>query len=491
MYLREPDGLQLAGAAGAVGAARVRAVEAPSTPIARLREAGRHVDWTPDLGARIGGAEWWRGVATLGALVAAAWSLHPDVRPLPGGTSAPLTGDAWEEARTQAIAPLALGGSSGRRMAATALVRPLTDTPERPTVELTATLGDGDRFQDLLQRAGVGRGDAARARALVADAVSLDELTPGTRVDLTLGRRADRRVARPLERLALRARFDLDLTVARQGGGLVLDRRPIAIDRTPLRIQGLVGASLYRSARAAGASPKLVEAFIRALATRLSVGRDISSADTFDLIADRERAATGEVRVGALRYAGLDQRGGKLELVRWAGDGVDGWLGPDGRYERQGFFAMPVDGRVTSSFGLRMHPLLGYFRMHKGVDIGAPYGSPIYAAMDGRVAFAGRNAGYGNFVRLDHAGGIDSAYGHMSRIAVAPGMRVARGQVIGFVGSTGMSTGPHLHWEVTRGGQAVDPRSVSMSRIVSLSGAAMRAFRTKLAGLLAAPVGAR
>jgi murein DD-endopeptidase MepM/ murein hydrolase activator NlpD len=129
--------------------------------------------------------------------------------------------------------------------------------------------------------------------------------------------------------------------------------------------------------------------------------------------------------------------------------------------------------------------------MHKGIDIGAPYGSPIFAAMDGTVEFAGRNAGYGNFVRLGHSGSVESAYGHMSRIAVRPGARVARGQVIGFVGSTGMSTGPHLHWEVTRRGQAIDPRSVSMSRIVSLSGDAMLAFRAKLAGLLGSRVGGR
>lgn len=487
MFLSEPVGLQLASAAG--GRAFGRAAAPAPGHLARLHDAAHRLDWTPDLGARIGGRDWWRGVVTLAALVAAAWSLHPDVaRPLPGGVPAPLSGAAWEEARTQAIAPLALGAASGRRMAATALVRPLAETPERPALELTATFGAGDRFEALLSRAGVGRADAKAAAALVARAVPPDDLDAGTRITLMLGRRADRRAPRPLERVAFRARFDLNLAVARQGAGLVLDRQPIAIDRTPLRIQGLVGASLYRSARAAGASPQLVEAYLKAMATRLSVARDIASADTFDLVAEQQRAATGEVRVGALQYAGLDQGRRKVELVRWDGGEGTGWLGPDGSYERRGFFGMPVDGRVTSSFGLRMHPLLGAFRMHKGIDIGAPRGAPIYAAMDGVVAFAGRNAGYGNFVRLNHPGHIESAYGHMSRIAVSPGMRVARGQVIGFVGSTGLSTGPHLHWEVMRRGVAVDPRSVSMSRIVSLSGGAMRAFRAKFAGLLAARV---
>ena len=489
MFLSEPAGLQYAAAAGG-SALRSRARADGARP---LRDGFGQVDWTPDLGAALGSATWWRGFATLVALLAAAWALVPPLGgAIPGAVPPPLAGEAWEEARTQAIAPLALGASSGRRMAASDLVRPLAETPERPQVELSATLGDGDRFESLLARAGVGRGDAARVAALVTQAVATDELAPGTRIDLTLGRRADRRVARPLEGMAFRARFDLNLRVTRTGNALELERQPIAVDRTPLRIQGLVGASLYRSARAAGAPPKLVEAYIKALATRVSVGRDIGAADTFDLVADQERAATGEVRVGELQYAGLDQGRRRVALVRWDGDtngdGANGWLDRDGTYERRGFFGMPVDGHVTSSFGMRMHPLLGTLRMHKGIDIGAPYGSPIYAAMDGTVAFAGRSGGYGNFVRLNHAGGVESAYGHMSRIAVSPGMRVARGQVIGFVGSTGRSTGPHLHWEVMRRGQAVDPRSVSMSRIVSLSGAAMRAFRAKLAGLLGARV---
>jgi murein DD-endopeptidase MepM/ murein hydrolase activator NlpD len=486
LFLR--DDTLLTGSGG--GSAALRAAMPVAAPglADRLHLAFDRIDWVPDLGAQVGSATWWRGLATMTTLAAAAWSLNPGFgRPLAGGVPAPLAGSDWEEERAQAISPLALGASTGRRMAETDLVRPLAETPERPQVELSAVLGDGDRFTALLQRAGVGRGDARAAADLVRQAVDLDDLEPGTRVALVLGRRATRSVPRPLERLAFRARFDLNLAVARQEGGLTLDRQPIAIDRTPLRIRGLVGASLYRSARAAGAPAKVVEAYIKALATRLSVGRDVGASDSFDIIAEQERAATGEVRVGKLQYAGLDQGRSKVELLRWDSAEASGWMDTDGTYERRGFFGMPVNGRVTSSFGMRMHPLLGYARMHKGVDIGAPYGTPIYAANDGVVVFAGRNRGYGNFVKLNHAAGVASGYGHMSRIAVSRGARVSRGQVIGYVGSTGISTGPHLHWEVWRNGRAVNPRAVSMSSVVRLSGGAMRAFKAKLHEMLAAP----
>ncbi len=483
MFLRNDD---LLSGSAAGGVAMRQALVVQPTRADRMRLAWDGIDWVPDLGAQMGTLTWWRGLATMTGLAGAAFALNPGLgRPIAGISPAPLAGSDWEEDRAQAIAPLALGASTGRRMAETGLVRPLAETPERPQIELSAVLGDGDRFGALLQRAGVGRDDARAAADLVSQAVALDELEPGTRVALTLGRRASKSVPRPLEQLAFRARFDLNLAIARDEGGLRLDRKPIAIDHTPLRIRGLVGASLYKSARAAGAPAKVVEAYIKALATRLSVGRDIDADDSFDIIAEQQRAATGEVRIGALQYAGLEQGRTRVELLRWDGREASGWLDTDGTYERRGFFGMPVNGRVTSSYGMRTHPLLGYARMHKGVDIGAPYGTPIYAANDGVVSFAGRNRGYGNFVKLNHAGGVASGYGHMSRIAVSRGSRVARGQVIGYVGSTGLSTGPHLHWEVWRNGVAVNPRAVSMSSVVRLSGEAMRAFRAKLAGLLA------
>ncbi len=469
--------------------------------LGQARDAVTHLDWVPDLGVAIGSRSWWRGLATCTALCAATIMLAPGFTPLTGNVPAPLAGAERDEARALGIAPLGQGASMGRRMAANDLVAPLAQAPERPSIELSATLGQGDAFDRVLIRAGVGRRDAEDAAALVAQTVDLRDIAPGTRIALTLGRRADRRVARPLDTLQVRARFDLALSLNRVGNTLAMTRKPIAVDRTALRIQGLVGSSLYRSARAAGAPAKVVEAYIKAVATRLSIGRDVTAADGFDLIVARERAATGETRIGDLLFAGIDQGRRKLQLVRFgsttSGDdrsdedseGRGGWFDANGQTERRAVSGMPVSGRITSSFGLRMHPLLGFMRMHKGLDIGAPYGAPIHAMSDGVVAFAGRTGGYGNFVKLAHGGGMASGYGHMSRIAVSSGTRVRQGQVIGYVGSTGISTGPHLHWEVWKNGAAVNPRAMSFASAATLSGSALRAFKTRVAQLLAVRVG--
>lgn len=487
MFLRNDHGLEQAGGTATVSFGRAPVPLPELGRFDRWRERARTIDWVPDLGSRIGSLDWWRGAATCAALCAAAIVIAPPITgPIPGATPAPLAGRDRDEARAQAITPLALGADSGRHMAANDLVVPLAEAPERPIEERTATIGRGS-LGDMLQRAGVSEHDAQDAVALISGAVSLGELKPGTQVPMTLGRRPDKSVPRPLEILALRARFDEELTLRRVGDALTLTKQAIAIDHTPLRIQGVVGASLYRSARSAGVPVKAVEAAIKALAGKMSIGR-IGAHDAYDFTLERKRAATGEVQFGDLQFAGIEHDGRKLQLVRW-NDGT--WYDASAaQAEKQGMFTMPVPmSRITSAFGMRFHPLLGFTRMHKGIDIGTPWGTPVHAPADGTIVFAGRSGGYGNFVKLAHGGGIETHYGHLSRFATRAGQHVSRGQVIAYSGNSGLSTGPHLHWEVLRGGVAVNPRGFSFSSIATLTGEQLRAFRAKVASLLAVKPG--
>ena len=130
---------------------------------------------------------------------------------------------------------------------------------------------------------------------------------------------------------------------------------------------------------------------------------------------------------------------------------------PQEQAEEEEGFVLPVEGRLSSGFGMRMHPILGEERMHHGIDLAAPEGTSIKAAADGRVSFSGWVKGYGNLVEVDHGDGLVTRYGHNSENLVAVGEEIKAGQVLGKVGSTGQSTGPHLHFEVRRAGQAIDP----------------------------------
>ena len=492
LFQRHEFGFGHAGGAAALSLDQVYRPRAfhPETRIDRLRRTIADTDWTPDLGARIGTRDWWRGLTTLVLLTGTAVALAPRWdEPVIGLAEPRMLPSEWEESRAQAFAPLAWGADTGRRMGATDAVVTLADTPERPSIDLTATLGQGDGFARVLERSGVSRGEARGIADMVSGAVALGEIAPGTRLQMTLGRRQRRSDPRPLDALAFRARFDLNLAVERAGGRLVLRRQPIAIDHTPLRIQGRVGPSLYRAARAAGAPAKAVEAYIRTIAQQVSIGA-IDADDRFDIIVEHQRAATGETRAGDLLFAGLDRGAKPVRMLRWEQGGRSQFFEASGVGERRGAMARPVDfSRVSSGFGLRRHPVLGYSRMHRGMDFAAPYGAPIRAATDGVVAYAGWHGGHGKYVKINHNGSLATGYAHMSRFVVASGQRVSRGQVIGYVGSTGLSTGPHLHYELYKGGAAVNPRSVTFTTTAQLQGAELQAFRARLARLLGVPIG--
>jgi len=473
--------MQQGGATASLWA--VEALRAPKPPQdwrARLREWADEVDLVPDLGQRIGSRTWFRGLATCFGLCATALYLSPGFQPVPGAPGLVLSDAQYDEVRSQMITPLALGADSGRHMGSTDAVQPLRATPERPQIELSAQVGSSDTLARALSRAGVSGGDVATVMSMVGGDIGAG-VKPGTRLDIILGRRASRDRPRPLDKLSFRARLDLDVELARVGGALSIRRVPIRVDSTPLRIQGVVGDSIYRSARASGAPPKAVQAFLRVIAGQADLG-GIGAGDRYDIVTEYRRAETGDVEVGELLYAGLKRaRGKSIDMLKWTKDGRTEWFEASGVGERRGVLSSPVAGHMSSGFGMRRHPILGYTRMHAGIDFAARYGSPIYAVTDGVVAFAGRHGGHGNYVRLQHGGGLATGYAHMSRIAAVPGQRVRRGQVIGYVGSTGLSTGPHLHYELYRNGATVNPLSVRFTTTAQLAGAELAAFRAKLA----------
>lgn len=438
--------------------------------------------WFPDLAQDIGSRRWFRGFASMVGLGAAAIALWPGIAPVAAAPMVRLDGAARDELRSQMIDPLALGADSGRHMAAGRAMRTLAAAPERAEVAVTATLAPGDGLPGMLRRAGVGSADTARVLALVGSAIDPNAIAPGTPVDITLGRRAAPGAPRALKALSLRARFDLALAVSRDNDSapLALTRSTIRVDETPLRIRGLVGPSLYRSARAAGAPASAVQAFLQTLGQQVDLEEGLLPTDRFDIIVEQRRAATGERRAGRLLYAGIDRDDRpRVQLMRWGQQFYEA----SGVGEQKSGLVAPVPGRLTSHFGQRRHPVLGFVRMHAGIDFKASYGTPIVAVTDGRVGGAGRMGGCGNAVRIDHGGSLQTRYCHMSQIAAQAGQYVRRGQVIGYVGSTGLSTGPHLHYEMIRDGRPVNPAEVAFVTRAQLSGSDLARFRQSLAVL--------
>ena len=440
-----------------------------------------------DLGDSIGSGRWWRGLATLTALVAAGLALGSNVPVLPAAGPAALAPAVQAETRSAGIGPLALGSEVAQPVAPSPLARRLAEAPERPRIELSAKVGSGG-LESALRRSGVGRADLDALQQLLAGGVGLRRVMPGTSVTIVLGRRETKAVPRPLEFLAYRAAFDSRMEVRRGADGALQAKAiPIRIDDTPLRVTGLVGTSLERSARAAGLPPRIVSEYLRQLGYAMDVSREIGRRDRFEIIVAHKRAETGETQMGELLYAGLLNGRSNVSLMRWGNKGEFFWQTGEG--VRKGLIRTPVAGaRMSSGFGMRFHPVLRYSRMHQGVDFAAATGTPILASAPGTIVFAGWGGGYGNVVVIDHGKGMRTRYAHMHRIAVRNGQRVEQGQNIGQVGSTGLSTGPHLHYEVWQNGKPVNPNSVKLfGGTQQLGGADLKRFKAEMARLKALP----
>ncbi|OYZ14750.1 MAG: hypothetical protein B7Y35_13740 [Sphingomonadales bacterium 28-64-96] len=460
------------------GRALARAADAERLRLAddwqRLRRAAAQGDIDLDLGSAIGSRRWWMKLAACTALVGGAMLAGNIVPPLYEAAPAPLTPAQRDEARAYNIAPLVFGGVSGvSPRVDPSQLRPLAEAPERPRVERSVTIGRRG-LAGALRNAGVGAAEVAEVTRLLAG------LNPGgsARAELVLGRRETKSVPRPLESLALRAAFDLRVEISRSDGGLILKRIPIRVDSTPLRVSAPVSGSLNRALRSAGIPAGQAAEFIKQMRHVVDFQRGLGKADRFDIIIEQDRAETGEIRHGKLLFGALARKGrDPVEIGLWKGE----YYQASGEGVKKGLMKTPVDGaRMTSSFGMRLHPVLGFSRMHKGVDFNAGHGQTIMAAGGGTVSFAGWHGGHGKYVMIRHNKDLATAYAHMSRIDVRPGQRIGQGQRIGAVGSTGLSTGPHLHYEVWLRGKAVNPVSLRFIGGAELGGRDLNDFQRQM-----------
>jgi len=261
--------------------------------------------------------------------------------------------------------------------------------------------------------------------------------------------------------------------------------RPVEV-RTAV-ISGKVGKSLFHSARKLGLSPAVINTLTdEVFKYDIDFDRDVTSGDRFSVVVEQTWREGELIRSGPVTAAVFTAKGKAFTAVRFERDGKGEYFTAEGRPLKKSFIRSPIQyARLSSRFGTRRHPVLGTSRMHKGVDYAARTGTPIMAAGDARVVSAGWQGGYGNAVVLDHGKGHTTLYAHMSRTAkLKRGQRVSQGDVIGYVGSTGMSTGPHLHYEFRVNGVHRNPLQHTMPPPEPLSGTALAQFRKQTAPAL-------
>ncbi len=348
---------------------------------------------------------------------------------------------------------------------------------------------NGDTLTAMLVKAGVDRGEAVAAIDAMTEIFDPRRIRPGHEVTVIFERAPTDEPPGAFVGFTMAPDVIREVKVARATeGGFKAFESEKELTFKPARASGQIDSSLFVNGQKAGIPIPVLLQLIRAYSWDVDFQRDIWPGDGFEVMWERGYDEEGNLlQDGEIVYANLTLSGAEHPIYRFeTGEGDIDYFNEKGQGARKALMRTPIDGaRLSSRYGKRKHPVLGYTRMHRGVDFAAPIGTPIYAAGDGRIELAGRNGGYGNYVRIRHNSEYSTAYGHMSRFArgMGKGKRVKQGQVIGYVGNTGVTTGPHLHYEILRSGKQTNPLKVRMPSGRKLKGAELTRFQEQRADI--------
>lgn len=327
------------------------------------------------------------------------------------------------------------------------------------SVTKTITLKSGDNLGPLLQRNGLTSQDAYRVTQAFGDVFKPRNLRAGQEFQLHF-------TGATLDHLTFKPNIETTVFIDRDGENYTARKIDADFKYETIAVKADVENSLYVDATRLGAPDKVVVQFANIYEYSVDFQRDIQPGDAFEMFFEVARNQKGEiVKSGDLLYTSFSPRGKTSEYWLFEDNkGRENFYDAKGKTAKRKLRATPVNGaRLSSSFGRRKHPILGYRKMHTGVDFAAPRGTPILAAGSGTVERANRYGGYGNYIRIRHSDGYKTAYAHLKNFArgIKSGAYVKQDQVIGYVGTTGRSTGPHLHYEVHLHGKKINPRRLS------------------------------
>jgi murein DD-endopeptidase MepM/ murein hydrolase activator NlpD len=359
-----------------------------------------------------------------------------------------------------------------------ALPKVAESTAALPTVDdwQVVRVKPGQTLSDIFTGRGLSRTDLQKVIDAAGTAKgALHDIRPGEEFDFLLGNDGSLKGLRFDASDASRAIVRLD------GDRPTVSVQPRSIDLREQVAHGVIRSSLYAAGDQAGMNGAMVGKLADLFKYDIDFVQDLRIGDSFTVIYDdvyRDGVHYGEGDIVAAEFV---NQGKRYTAYRFRKpDNSFGWFSEDGRPIQKSFLRIPVDfTRISSTFSAaRMHPILGRMRAHKGVDYAAPTGTPIHAAGDGMIKFKGWMNGYGNFVIIQHSGDISTAYGHMSRFAnERVGQHVKQGQVIGFVGMTGLATGPHLHYEFRVDGVQRNPQTVTLPQPQPLPATQLARFK--------------
>ena len=380
----------------------------------------------------------------------------------------------------KAVPLILIGALSVGAMAVMQPDSPVLDPADAPTLAPvvvpplekaeTHVIKRGETLSGVLSRASVVGTDLAEVLLVSREHVNPRRLTQGA--EITVRRWTTDNTPRAIE---MRINADTTVVLARNevGWRSTLQLTPVEVDTVYVAGRIDAGTTLYESLvldetvnLPVAERVQLASELGSIYAYTIDFSREIQPGDSYQIAYEREARPDGTARSRRILIGEVVNQGKSYSAIYFKRGAIDGYYGTDGKSLRLGFRRNPLDFmRVTSTFAAkRYHPILGIYRAHLGTDYGAAHGTPVYAVADGTIAGAGRDRGYGNVVTIRHHSGYSSRYAHLSRFGkdIRPGKRVKQNQVIGYVGATGLATGPHLHYELRLNGRPVNSRTVKL-----------------------------
>jgi murein DD-endopeptidase MepM/ murein hydrolase activator NlpD len=373
-------------------------------------------------------------------------------------------------------------------------VAPLAEAPkpERPLVTPSLTqyrVQRGETLMSILTGRGVEETEAEAALDAMHSVYNTKTLGRGQKLAIEIDASEEDPTVPSLSSLSMPLSKTTTVKLERsQDGSFKAQKIEKPTVKALSRLKGTINGSFIRSAQNLGLSQSAIAELVKAYSYDVDFQRDLKAGDKLEVVLEQTKTTDGiVVSNGGVVYANLDLGERQIPVYRYVdAKGRADYFDAKGQSLKKALLKTPINGaQVTSGFGMRTHPILGYSKMHKGMDFGAATGTPIYAAGDGVVESAGWSGGYGNLVVLKHTAKYSTAYGHASRIAsgIKEGARVRQGQVIAYVGSTGQSTGPHLHYEVRMDGGQVNPSNIKFKTGTALAGADLKKFKATVSSV--------
>jgi murein DD-endopeptidase MepM/ murein hydrolase activator NlpD len=350
-----------------------------------------------------------------------------------------------------------------------------------PEHSVMLTVEDGDTLDSVLTAGGLDRGETATLTRAFGQSIDLRRLRPGNLLRFHYDT-TDR-----VDSVEMKIAGWGQVDAVRNAGGFEVTSRPADLHQVSTLVSAQIDSSLYEALRNAGETPQLVQQLVDVFQWDIDFFA-LRKGDSFSLVVDKKFAGADVIGYGPIRAARFTHNGTTYEAFRQdMPDGRAGYYAANATPLRKQFLRAPLQfTRITSGFShSRFHPILHMFRPHNGVDYGAPVGTPVMTTADGVVTEAGYKRGEGNYVRIRHSSRIDTMYLHLSGFAkgVKPGKKVMQGDIIGYVGATGLATGPHLDYRVSDNGTWLDPLKLKSITPDPLRGPQLAQFRANVAAL--------